>query len=57
MSDGKLPRGVVISLGPTRNKESTQAQQVMGDREFSSRHPALKSLGVVVSGITVTFGP
>jgi hypothetical protein len=53
----KLPRGVVISLAPTRNKESKQAQQVQGDNEFSSRHPALKSLGVVVSGLTVTFGP
>jgi hypothetical protein len=53
----KLPKGVIISLTPTRNKESRQARQVQGDNEFSSRHPALKSLGVVVSAISVTFGP
>jgi hypothetical protein len=53
----KLPRGVVITLAPTRNRESKQARQVQGDSEFSSRHPALGSLGVVVSGLTVTFGP
>jgi hypothetical protein len=57
ISSGKLPRGIIIALAPTRNKESKQAQRVMGDSEFSSRHPALKSLGVVVSGISVTFGP
>jgi hypothetical protein len=54
---GTLPRGIVITLAPTRNKESKQAQRVMGDGEFSSRHPALERLGVVVSGIAVTFGP
>jgi hypothetical protein len=53
----KLPKGVVISLAPTRNRESKQARQVQGDNEFSSRHPALKTLGVVVSGLTVAFGP
>lgn len=57
MSGGMLPRGIVITLAPTRNRESRQAQRVMGDSVFSSRHPALKSLGVVVSGIAVTFGP
>jgi hypothetical protein len=53
----KLPKGVIITLAPTRNRESKQAQRVMGDSEFSTRHPALKSLGVVVSGISVAFGP
>jgi len=53
----KLPKGVIITLAPTRNKESRQARRVTGDTEFSSRHPALKGLGVVVSGISVTFGP
>jgi hypothetical protein len=53
----KLPKGVIISLSPTRNRESKQARQVQGDNEFSSRHPAFKNLGVVVSGLTVTFGP
>jgi hypothetical protein len=27
----------------------------MGDRRFSSRHPALEKLGVVVSQLTVGF--
>lgn len=53
----RLPKGVIITLVPTRNKESRQARQVQGDTEFSTRHPALKSLGVVVSAISVTFGP
>jgi hypothetical protein len=53
----KLPRGVIISLAPTRNQESKQARQVRGDNEFSSRHPALKTLGVVVSLIVIGFGP
>jgi len=57
VSGARLPKGVVITLAPTRNRESKQARQVTGDSEFSSRHPALKSLGVVVSGISVTFGP
>ena len=53
----KLPRGVIITIAPTRNKESKQAQRVMGDTEFSSRHSALKGLGVAVGAITVTFEP
>jgi hypothetical protein len=53
----KLPKGVSFSIHPTRNRESKQARQVNGDSEFSSRHPALKTMGVVVGAITVTFGP
>lgn len=53
----RLPKGVIITLAPTRNKESKPAQRVMGDTEFSTRNPALKNLGVVVNGISVTFGP
>jgi len=54
---GKLPRGVIIVLSPTRNRESKQAQQIMGDTEFSSRHAALRNLRVVVSGLSVSFEP
>ena len=54
---GKLPRGVAITIAPTRNRESKQAQQVDGDREFTSRHPVLKNLGVTVSGLVIGFGP
>jgi hypothetical protein len=57
VAGGKLPRGVIIVLSPTRNRESKQAQQVRGDNEFSSRHPALRNLGVVVSGLSVVFEP
>jgi len=53
---GKLPRGVAITIAPTRNRQSKQAQQVDGDREFTSRHPALKNLGVTVSTLVVSFG-
>lgn len=56
-SSRKLPQGVVINLAPTRNKQSRQARQVQGDTEFSSRHPAFKSLGVEVGAIAVTFEP
>ena len=46
---GKLPKDLGITIAPTKNGSNKEAQQVMGDRKFSSRHPALKTLGVVVS--------
>lgn len=57
LAGGKLPRGIDITLEPTRNRESKKARQVDGDSEFSSRHPALKNLGVVVSQLRVSFEP
>lgn len=57
LAGGKLPRGIDITIAPTRNRESKQAQRVDGDSEFSSRHPALKNLGVVVSQLRVSFEP
>lgn len=56
LAGGKLPKGVSLALSPTRNRETRQARQVDGDMEFSSRHPALKNMGVVVSAMWVSFG-
>ncbi|HEY7609017.1 MAG TPA: hypothetical protein VIF14_07275 [Alphaproteobacteria bacterium] len=53
---GRALQGIGITLAYTRNGESREAQQVMGDRQFSSRHPALKNLGVVVRELVVGFG-
>lgn len=53
---GKLPKGIGITIAPAKNESSKESQQVMGDRRFSSRHPALKNLGVVVSSLVVGFG-
>ena len=55
LAGGKLPKGVSMALGPTRNRETKQSRQLDGDKEFSSRHPALKNMGVVVSAMWVRF--
>jgi hypothetical protein len=55
LAGGKLPKGVSIALAPTRNRETRQARQLDGDTEFSSRHPALKNMGVAVSAMWVSF--
>ncbi len=54
---GKALAGIGITIAPTKNEDSKEAQRVMGDRKFSSRHPALKNLGVAVSSIVIGFGP
>ena len=54
---GKALRGIGITIAYTKNGETPAARQVMGERQFSSRHPALKSLGVAVSQIVIGFGP
>lgn len=54
---GRALRGLGITIAYTKNGDSRAARQVMGENQFSSRHPALKTLGVVVSQIVVGFGP
>lgn len=54
---GKALRGIGITIAYTKNGETPAARQVMGERQFSSRHPALKNLGVAVSQIVIGFGP
>lgn len=54
---GKALRGIAVTIAYTKNGETPAARQVMGERKFSSRHPALKTLGVVVSQIVIGFGP
>jgi hypothetical protein len=51
---GKL-HGLGVTIAPSKNEDSKQAQQVMGDRQISSRHPALKNMGVTVSQIVIGF--
>jgi hypothetical protein len=53
---GRALKGIGITIAYTKNGESKEAQRVMGDRLFSSRHPALKNLGVVVSQLVIGFG-
>jgi hypothetical protein len=56
LAGGKLPKGVSLALAPTRNRDTKQARQVDGDKELSSRHPALKNMGVLVGAMWVSFG-
>ena len=53
---GRALKGIGITIAYTQNGESKEAQRVMGDRLFSSRHPALKNLGVAVSQLVIGFG-
>jgi hypothetical protein len=55
VAGGKLPRGVRLAIAATKNSETKQASQLDGDREFTSRHPALKNLAAVVSAMSVDF--
>ncbi|MCW5772487.1 MAG: hypothetical protein KIT16_12675 [Rhodospirillaceae bacterium] len=52
---GKLPKGLAITLAPTKPVPERQGAQVSGDREVSSRHPVLAKMGVRVSLLTVAW--
>jgi hypothetical protein len=53
---GRALKDVAIFIGMTRNVDGKAVEQVTGERKFSSRHPALKNLGIEVVLITVDFG-
>jgi hypothetical protein len=53
---GRALQGMDIFVSPTRGSAKAR-DAVTGDRKFSSRHPALKELGVKVVVIQVRFGP
>lgn len=52
---GKLPKGLFITVAPTRTVSERERNQVMGDRKISSRHPALAKMGVVVSTLGIAW--
>jgi hypothetical protein len=54
---GAALEGIFVGVAPTMNQSSAEAQQVMGRRKFSSRHPAFGALDVVVHSITIVFDP
>ena len=56
-ANGKVLKDIGITIAPAENAPGKDQEKVMGDRKFSSRHPALKNLGVTVSQLVVGFGP
>jgi hypothetical protein len=52
---GRLPQYLTIVVVPTKNQSSKEYRRVIGEKPVSSRNPALKNLGVVVSSLAVDF--
>jgi hypothetical protein len=52
---GRLPKELTVDLQPTRKVTAAEERAVQGDREFSSGHPSMQKMGLVVARLFVSW--
>jgi hypothetical protein len=52
---GRLPKELTVDLAPTRGVSTGEERAVRGGREFSSGHPSMQKMGLVVARLFVSW--